>query len=111
MQSRMKSLVGALACVAIAIPAFAQYGHPLKGSWSGDWWLVKGKENHILLDFEWEGQAVSGILNPGPDQSPMQKLSLTPPDVISAGKAALAARSAAQAKQAVDGGKAAANKA
>ena len=96
MQSRMKSLVGALACLAIAIPAFAQYGHPLKGSWSGDWWLVKGKENHILLDFNFVstgyGQTtLTGILNPGPDQSPMQKLTLTPPDVIGAGKAAIAA--------------------
>jgi len=101
----MKSLVGALACLAIAIPAFAQYGHPLKGSWSGDWWLVKGKENHILLDFNFVSSGygnttLTGVLNPGPDQSPMQNLTLTPPDVISAGKAAIAARDAAIAKQA-----------
>src|SRR5678816_364838 len=102
MQSRMKSLVGAMACLAIAIPAFAQYGHPLKGSWSGDWWVVKGKETHILLDFNWDGKTLSGTLNPGPDQSPMKNLTLTPPDVISAGKAAIAARDAAVAKQAAE---------
>jgi peptidoglycan hydrolase-like protein with peptidoglycan-binding domain len=104
MQSRMKSLVGAIACLAVAIPAFAQYGHPLKGSWSGDWWLVKGKENHILLDFNfvstgYGNTSLTGVLNPGPDQSPMQNLTLTPPDVINAGKAAIAARDAALAKQ------------
>jgi peptidoglycan hydrolase-like protein with peptidoglycan-binding domain len=103
----MKSLVGAMACLAIAIPAFAQYGHPLKGSWSGDWWFVKGKENHILLDFNfvstgYGNTTLTGILNPGPDQSPMQNLTLIPPDVISAGKAAIAARDAAIAKQAAD---------
>jgi peptidoglycan hydrolase-like protein with peptidoglycan-binding domain len=103
----MKSLVGAMACLAIAIPAFAQYGHPLKGSWSGDWWLVKGKQNHILLDFNfvstgYGNTTLTGVLNPGPDQSPMQNLTLTPPDVISAGKAAIAARDAAVAKQAAE---------
>jgi hypothetical protein len=107
MHSRMKSLVGAIACLAIAIPAFAQYGHPLKGSWSGDWWLVKGKENHILLDFNFVSTSygnttLTGVLNPGPDQSPMQNLTLTPPDVINAGKAAIAAREAALAKQAAE---------
>src|SRR5205814_6207744 len=104
MRSRPIRLVCGIACLAIAIPVFAQYGHPLKGSWSGDWWLVKGKNNHLLLDFNFVstgyGQTtLTGILNPGPDQSPMQKLTLTPPDVIGAGKAAIAARDAAQAKQ------------
>jgi peptidoglycan hydrolase-like protein with peptidoglycan-binding domain len=104
----MKSLIGAMACLAIAIPAFAQYGHPLKGSWSGDWWLVKGKENHILLDFNFVSNGygnttLTGILNPGPDQSPMQNLTLTPPDVINAGKAAIAARDAALTRQAAEG--------
>jgi len=107
MQSKMKSLIGAVACLAIAVPVFAQYGHPLKGSWSGDWWLVKGKENHILLDFNFVSSGygnttLTGVLNPGPDQSPMQNLTLTPPDVISAGKAAIAARDAAVAKQAAE---------
>ncbi len=96
-----------MACLAIAVPAFAQYGHPLKGSWSGDWWLVKGKENHILLDFNFVSSGygnttLTGVLNPGPDQSPMQNLTLTPPDVINAGKAAIAARDAAIAKQAAE---------
>jgi hypothetical protein len=114
MQGRMLRLAGAIACLAISIPVFAQYGHPLKGSWSGDWWLVKGKENHILLDFNFTSSGygnttLTGVLNPGPDQSPMQKLTLTPPDVITAGKAAIAARDAALAKQAADAAAAAAN--
>jgi peptidoglycan hydrolase-like protein with peptidoglycan-binding domain len=103
----MKSLIGAMACVAIAIPAFAQYGHPLKGSWSGEWWLIKGQNNRLLLDFNFASTGygnttLTGVLNPGPDQSPMQNLTLTPPDVINAGKAAIAARDAAIAKQAAE---------
>jgi len=94
-----------MSIVAIAIPAFAQYGHPLKGSWSGEWWLVKGKDNRILLDFNfvstgYGNTALTGVLNPGPDQAPMQNLTLTPPDVMTAGKAAIAARDAAIARSA-----------
>jgi len=107
MQLKNIRLVGAIAFVAIAIPAFAQYGHPLKGSWSGEWWIVKGKENRILLDFNFASSGygnstLTGVLNPGPDQAPMQNLTLTPPDVVNAGKAAIAARDAAQAKLAAD---------
>ena len=107
MRSRIIRLVCAIACVSIAIPAFAQYGHPLKGSWSGEWWLVKGKENRLLLDFNFTSTGfgsttLTGILNPGPDQVPMQNLTLTPPDVVAAGKAAIAARDSIQAKLAAD---------
>jgi len=107
MRSKMKSLIGAMACLAIAIPAFAQYGHPLKGSWSGEWWLIKGQNNRLLLDFNfvstgYGNTTLTGVLNPGPDQSPMQNLTLTPPDVINAGKAAISARDAAIAKQAAE---------
>ncbi|HLQ77593.1 MAG TPA: hypothetical protein VK210_09565 [Terriglobia bacterium] len=109
MQPRTIRLICAIACLAVAIPVFAQYGHPLKGSWSGDWWVVKGKETHVLLDFNWDGKVLTGTLNPGPDQSPMKNLSLNPPDVLNAGKAAIAARDAALAKQAADAAAAAAN--
>jgi hypothetical protein len=107
MQGRTIRLVCAIGFLAIAIPVFAQYGHPLRGSWSGDWWLVKGQNNHILLDFNfvstgYGNTTLTGIYNPGPDQAPMQKLTLTPPDVVTAGKLAIAARDAALAKQAAE---------
>ncbi|PYR87220.1 MAG: hypothetical protein DMG19_11230 [Acidobacteria bacterium] len=63
----------------LVVPAFAQMGYPLKGSWSGDWWLKKGEENHILLDFDWDGKTLKGVLNPGIDNVALQKLSLEPP--------------------------------
>ena len=72
-------LVCLLACFAIAIPALAQNGFPLKGSWSGDWWLKVGQENHILLEFNWDGKTATGTLNPGTDNATLQKLTVTPP--------------------------------
>ena len=67
------------ACLSSITPAFGQMGYPLKGSWSGDWWLKKGEENHVLLDFDWDGKILKGVLNPGTDNVSLQNLSLEPP--------------------------------
>jgi hypothetical protein len=80
-------LVSLLVCVAIAVPAFAQFGHPLKGSWSGEWRQNAEIEHRILLDFNWEGKyginpeggTLTGTLNPGPNVAAMKNLRLTPP--------------------------------
>ena len=79
MESKAIRFVCLVAVVALAIPAFAQMGYPLKGSWSGDWWLKKGEESHILLDFDWDGKTLKGMLNPGTDNVTLQKLTLDPP--------------------------------
>ena len=79
MKSKILYSVCILAIFAVAIPVFAQMGHPLKGSWSGDWWLKKGDENRVLLDFDWDGKTLKGTLNPGTDNVALQKLTLDPP--------------------------------
>jgi len=87
MQSRVLRAVCVLAILTLVVPAFAQMGHPLKGSWSGDWWLKKGEENRLLLDFDWDGKALTGMLNPGTDNSPLQKLTLQTPPIDNVAKA------------------------
>src|SRR5438445_12754648 len=77
--SGIRRVVSIFAVFAMAAPAFAQMGYPLKGSWSGDWWLKKGEENHVLLEFNWDGKTLTGTLNPGTDNVALQKLTLTPP--------------------------------
>jgi hypothetical protein len=79
MQSRILRVICLLAVFAMVVPVFAQMGYPLKGSWSGDWWLKKGEENHVLLDFDWDGKTLKGMLNPGTDNAVLQKLTLDPP--------------------------------
>ena len=51
---------------ALAVPAVlhAQFGHPLKGQWSGEWG-PKDKPNRLLLNFDWDGKAITGVINPG----------------------------------------------
>ena len=82
MQRRSVYFICLLACLAIAIPVFAQAGHPLKGSWSGEWGPSKAERNRVLLEFNWDGKTLSGTLNPGPDAAPMTKLTLTPPQAL-----------------------------
>ena len=64
----MRRFTGIVALVcALALPAFvhAQFGHPLKGQWSGEWG-PKDKPNRLLLNFEWDGKEITGVINPGP---------------------------------------------
>lgn len=62
---RLFRVVAVCAILAAAATASAQYGHPLKGSWSGDWGASATNRIHVLLDLDWDGKAVSGTLNPG----------------------------------------------
>src|SRR5688572_12588674 len=76
-----------VACLLLAMPTLAQFGHPLKGSWSGEWRENASTDHRILLEFKWEGKfgvnpeggVLSGTLNPGPDAAPMRNIKLTPP--------------------------------
>jgi len=46
----------------------AQFGHPLKGSWSGQWGPADSAKR-LLLDLHWDGKAISGTINPGADDA------------------------------------------
>jgi hypothetical protein len=54
------------AWVALTI-AFAQQGHPLTGTWNGDWGLTSTQRTQVTLVLNWDGKNVTGIMNPGPD--------------------------------------------
>jgi hypothetical protein len=56
----------------------AQYGHPLKGTWSGDWGPNKETRHRVLLELNWDGKAITGTINPGPNAVRLQKASLDP---------------------------------
>ena len=65
-------------CVLAAQSAFAQFGHPLKGSWSGDWGPDKDQRTRVLLQMQWDGKAITGAINPGPNARPLTKASVDP---------------------------------
>ena len=63
-KSALKTVV-LIVFIAIAAAAIAQEGHPLTGTWSGDWGATTAQRNHLTLVMSWDGKNVSGVLNPG----------------------------------------------
>jgi hypothetical protein len=70
---------------AVAVLAFgllgtsvAQEGHPLKGSWLGEWAGNTVHGDNVLLILDWDGKAITGMINPGTDNIPIGKASLEP---------------------------------
>ena len=57
-----------LIALFVALPglSLAQFGHPLKGQWSGEWG-PKGTGTRLLLDIHWDGKELTGKINPGTD--------------------------------------------
>lgn len=78
MRLKRIGVVAFLTGLAIAAPALAQFGHPLKGSWSGDWGTSKENRHRVLLDLNWDGKAVTGTINPGSEAVPMTTATLDP---------------------------------
>ena len=68
-------LIGAIVALAGLAPA-AQEGHPLTGTWSGDWGPGAAQRTHITMVMTWDGKTVSGTINPGPDAIPVSAIAL-----------------------------------
>ena len=47
--------------------AMAQEGHPLKGSWIGEWSGNTTLGDFVLIVMDWDGENVTGMINPGTD--------------------------------------------
>ena len=64
--------------LAVAIPAVAQEGFPLTGTWSGDWGTSakEADRNHTTLVLSWDGKTVQGLVDPGPDSAKVRVATL-----------------------------------
>jgi hypothetical protein len=85
----MKATVILLTCVLAGLsfetslaaqgPALNEgQGHPLKGSWLGDWGPNKATRNPVLIEIDWDGKVITGTINPGPDAIRLSKADLNP---------------------------------
>src|SRR3954468_17156604 len=71
-------LVSFVACLGIAVSAFAQFGHPLSGTWSGDWGPSKDKRERLLIEMHYNGKQVTGTVDPGPNAAPLKTVTVIP---------------------------------
>jgi hypothetical protein len=58
--------------------AFAQEGHPLKGSWLGVWESNSVHGDDIVVILDWDGERITGMINPGTDNIEIDEASLDP---------------------------------
>jgi hypothetical protein len=54
----------------------AQQGHPLTGTWSGDWGPTATQRNAVTFVMNWDGKNITGLINPGPDSVPIASVYL-----------------------------------
>jgi len=65
------------ACLMTSVSVLAQEGHPLTGTWSGDWGSGPTQRNHVTLVMNWDGKNITGTLfNPAPDSTPLGSVAL-----------------------------------
>jgi hypothetical protein len=70
----------ALACAVafLATLASAQEGHPLTGTWHGEWSPSPGQKARIVMFLKWDTKHIVGTLNPGPRSAPLKVVTLDP---------------------------------
>jgi hypothetical protein len=51
--------------VSLAAMVWAQEGHPLTGTWHGDWGASATQRTPVVVVMRWNNTAVEGTLNPG----------------------------------------------
>jgi hypothetical protein len=78
MQARSVYLPLVFICLNLVTTVFAQEGHPLVGSWHGDWGTSATERKDFTVVMDWDGTVVTGVVNPGFDQMKLQNVKLTP---------------------------------
>ncbi len=76
MMKRLITTVAAALALGFLASSGAQEGHPLKGSWLGEWEGNTVHGDNVLLILDWDGKAITGRINPGPDAVVIQKATL-----------------------------------
>ena len=79
MQARAVYISSLLLLIAVT-SGFGQEGHPLVGSWHGDRGPSPADRTDITVIMDWDGQVISGIVNPGFEGAAMQNAKLNPKD-------------------------------
>ena len=75
---RRRSFVGLILFVilGISVAARAQEGHPLTGSWHGEWHPAPGQKIPIFIYMKWNSKTIEGTINPGRNAVPLKVANL-----------------------------------
>src|SRR5437867_454933 len=75
MQVRVFGWFCLVVCFVVPASGLAQRGaaDPLTGTWTGDWGPSPSDRNEVTVELKWDGKALTGTVNPGPNAVPLQK--------------------------------------
>lgn len=57
--------------LGLLVPLAGQEGHPMTGTWHGDWASSQGQRTRLVLYMKWDSKNVTGMINPGPRAIPL----------------------------------------
>jgi hypothetical protein len=65
--------------MTLAVAAAAQEGHPLAGTWYGEYG-AGAQRRDLTVIMKWDGKAITGLINPGPNSAPIKSavMDITP---------------------------------
>ena len=75
----MRVLVLFAAVAMLAVSVTAQEGHPLAGTWYGEYG-TGNQRTDLTVIMKWDGTNVTGLINPGPNTRPIKSvvMNITP---------------------------------
>jgi len=76
--TKLLAMLTASLVLGLSAIAVAQEGHPLKGSWLGEWKSNAVHGDNILLILDWDGKVITGMINPGTDNMALTRATLEP---------------------------------
>jgi len=62
--------------LGLLVPLAGQEGHPMTGTWHGDWASSASQRTRLVLYMKWDSKNVTGMINPGPHAIPLTAASL-----------------------------------
>jgi hypothetical protein len=83
-QSRLRACLPASASLLAAVVSIwsvvanSQEGFPLDGTWRGYWGLENEERTHVVIVMKWNGETVTGQINPGRNSIPFADARLEP---------------------------------
>ena len=78
MRAKPGSLFVIQAVLLLPALILGQEGHPLVGSWHGDRGATGTNRSPITLIMDWDGQEITGLVNPGYEHMKLQNAKLNP---------------------------------
>jgi hypothetical protein len=73
-------VVRLVASFMLVLPAMAQEGHPMDGSWVGDWGPTKDQRNRVVVVMDWTGKELTATINPGANAIKAKTVRVNPAD-------------------------------